>query len=78
MDIRQDSEMSEDQDEILRVSDELSRMGLYGAAQMVCRLARQRDEVRYEALEDAAKYLKGRGLSVEAYALRRMADKPPQ
>jgi len=40
--------VSDDQDEIIRVSDELDRMELYGAAQMVLRLARQRDEARRE------------------------------
>jgi hypothetical protein len=38
--------VADDTAEILAVSDDLSRRGLYGAAQMVCRLARERDEAR--------------------------------
>ena len=40
--------LGDDQDEIIRVSDQLSRMELYGAAQMVLRLARERDDARRE------------------------------
>jgi hypothetical protein len=38
--------VADDASEILAVSDDLSRRELYGAAQMICRLARERDEAR--------------------------------
>ena len=38
--------MSDDWEEILTVESALSRRELYGAAQMVCRLARERDAAR--------------------------------
>jgi len=43
-----DRPASADEKEILAVSDELSRNQSYGAAQMICRLARERDEARAE------------------------------
>ena len=33
-----------DREEILRIADSLSRDELYGASQLICRLARERDE----------------------------------
>jgi hypothetical protein len=38
--------VADDTAEIVAVSDDLSRRELYGAAQMICRLARERDEAR--------------------------------
>jgi hypothetical protein len=38
--------VEDDTAEILAVSDSLARRDLYGAAQMICRLARERDEAR--------------------------------
>ena len=46
--------VGDDQDEIIRVSDQLSRMELYGAAQMVLRLARERDDARRALGKEAA------------------------
>jgi hypothetical protein len=36
----------DDEEEILSVAYQLQQRGLYGAAQMICRLARERDEAR--------------------------------
>ena len=49
------SEYSEE--EILRVSDQLSRSKLYGAAQMISGLARERDEARALAENRLSKIL---------------------
>jgi hypothetical protein len=49
------------QEEILRVSDQLARSELYGASQMVCGLARERDEAESAILALRAELEKARG-----------------
>ena len=53
--------LEDDKEEILAVSDELSRFELHGAAQMINRLARQRDEAREEcaSYSNIIKYIRG-------------------
>lgn len=74
------------EEEILRVSDQLGRSGHYGAAQMICGLARERDAARQDAKDarallrecsDAGSYLSDgyKALWLNKHPIRDLAER---